>query len=113
MIWSLQYGPYGTVDMMNYISYFKQHIRLPSKPSTANEDWLADLIVKKKASDEQKKAVWDFEPIANKSQWCTFNFSSGSTGKPKIQIYKNQVAMKLLANDNTGMKDVVGLRRGL
>ena len=68
--------------------------------------------MKKKASDEQKKVVWDFEPIANKSQWCTFNFSSGSTGKPKIQIYKNQVTMKLLDNDNTGMKDIIGMRRG-
>ena len=68
--------------------------------------------MKKKASDEQKKAVWDFEPIANKSQWCTFNFSSGSTGKPKIQIYKNQVTMKLLDTNSTGMKDIIGLRRG-
>ena len=90
-----------------------KYIRLASKPSTASKDSLVDLIVKKKASDEQKKTVWEFEPIANKSQWCTFNFSSGSTGKPKIQIYKNQVTMKLLANDNTGMKDIIGLRRGL
>ena len=66
--------------------------------------------MKKKASDKQKKAVWDFEPIANKSQWCTFNLSSGSTGKPKIQIYKNQVSMKKLAHDNSGMKDIIGLR---
>ena len=82
------------------------------KPFKASKDSLADLIVKKKASDEQKKAVWDFEPIANKSQWCTFNFSSGSTGKPKIQIYKNQVTMKLLNTDNTGMIDIIGLRPG-
>ena len=82
------------------------------KTFKGSKDSLADSIVKKKASDEQKKAVWDFEPIANRSQWCTFNFSSGSTGKPKIQIYKNQVTMKLLNTDNTGMKDIIGLRRG-
>ena len=50
-------------------------------------------------SEKEKQEVWGFERIANRSKWVSFNFSSGSTGPAKIQIYKNQVPIRPVDND--------------
>ena len=57
-----------------------------------------------KNSESEKKEVWGFERKANRSKWVCFNFSSGSTGPAKIQIFKNQVPIRPVDNDQVTVK---------
>ena len=53
----------------------------------------------------------DYEPIANKLQVLTYNYSSGSTGEPKIMMYPNKVALdRLQFTDNFGYINALGYR---
>jgi len=58
-----------------------------------------------------QKVVHDYEPIANKLQVLTYNYSSGSTGEPKIMMYPNKVALdRLQFTDNFGYINALGYR---